>query len=178
MRSFILTFFLLSAACLAQTPPATPAEEAQQLVGREFGPGITVDQKYTPMVADLDGDDQPDLVVVAQTKNPLANEGDYHYKTIDPYDSFFGWGNPRETVAFSATNALTTRYVLVLHNWKQPKAKFLIINLPFDQISIARLHLKKKKVVTALHIEDVGGLASDVYWDGKKYRWEPNALTQ
>ena len=176
MRSCVLALFLVCSAALAQNPPApqpaAPAD-AQQLVTREFGPGFTVDAKFPPMEADLDRDGQPDLVLVVQGKDPLVNQDDYHYKPVDPYDSYFGWGDPRITVQFSATNADVTRYVLVLHDWKQPKAKFLMINLPFEQISIARLRLKKK-TVTALHLDESSGIAADVYWDGKKYKWEPN----
>jgi hypothetical protein len=114
---------------------------------------------------------------VATAKNPLGGELDYHYLAIDPYDAYFGWGNAKDTVQFSATNVGATRYVLVVHNWRAPKAKFVIVNLPFDQLSTGRVAIKKKKAtVNSIHAVEIGGLGSDVYWDGKKYRWEPSYL--
>jgi hypothetical protein len=129
------------------------------------------------LTADLDGDGQEDLVVVATAKNPLSGEFEFHYRAIDPYDAYFGFGDPKVTVQFSATNAVSTRYVLVVHNWRTPKLKFVIINLPFDSLSVGRIAIKKKKTtVNSIHAVELGGLGSDVYWDGKKYKWEPSYI--
>ena len=184
----ILLFLLLAAAAAAQQAPAaatqqaptpppaaqpTPALDAPQLCTREFGDTFKLDPKFAPLTADLDGDGQEDLVLVATSKNPLGGELDHHYLAIDPYDSFFGFGDPKITVQFSATNALTTRYVLVVHNWRAPKAKFVIVNLPFDSLSVGKTAIKKKKItVSTIHATEAGGLGSDVYWDGKKYKWK------
>ncbi len=182
MRRVLLFLFLAAAAAAQQTPaPAaqpTPAPplDAQQLCTREFGESFKVDPKVAPLTVDLDGDGQEDLVLVATSKSPLGGELDYHYHAIDPYDAYFGFGDPKVTVQFSATNALTTRYVLVVHNWRAPKEKFVIVNLPFDTLSTARITVKKKRTVNTIHAEEMGGLASDVYWDGKKYRWEPSYI--
>lgn len=168
---------LAAAAQQAPAPAAqpTPALDAQQICAREFGDQFKLDPKIAPLTADLDGDGQEDLVLVATAKNPLSGELDHHYLAIDPYDSFFGFGDPKVTVQFSATNALTTRYVLVVHNWRAPKAKFVIVNLPFDSLSVGKTAIKKKKVtVNTIQATEAGGLGSDVYWDGKKYKWKPN----
>lgn len=175
MRSPLAVILLFAASLsLAQTAPAAK-QDPQDFVNREFGTDFAVDTKFPAMLGDLDGDGAEDVIIVATAKNPLAGEDDFHYRAIDPYDSYFGWGDPKTTVQFSATNAGKTRYVLIAHDWKTPKAKFVVINLPFDQISLARLKLKKK-TVNALHVEELGGLAADVYWDGKKYKWAPNAF--
>ncbi len=177
-------YFLLLCACLAaaQQPAQQPTTqqraaehppEAQQLVTREFGPGITADPKSPVLFGDLDGDGQEDAVIVAMAKNPLANEVDFHYTAIDPYDAYFGFGDPKITVQFSATNATATRYVLVIHNWRAPKAKFLILNLPFEHLSLERVAVKKKKVITAIHADESSGITANVYWTGKKYKWQP-----
>ena len=167
----ILFAILIAAGAVlgaAQQAPA-PALDAPQLCAREFGDSFKLDPKFSPLVADLDGDGQEDLVLVATSKNPLSGEIDYHYRAIDPYTAYFGWGNPKITVQFAATSAVT-RHVLVVHNWRAPKAKFVIINLPFERLSIARVAYRKK-AVSSIRAEETGGLASDVFWDGRKYKW-------
>ncbi len=176
MRRILLLLLLATAAGAQQTP--APALDPQQICAHEFGEQFKLDAKFAPLTVDLDGDGQEDLVLVATSKNPLSGELEYHYRAIDPYDAYFGFGDPKVTVQFSATNALTTRYVLVVHNWRAPKAKFVIVNLPFDSLSAARVTIKKKKTLNSIHAVEVGGLASDVYWDGKKYKWEPSYIGQ
>jgi hypothetical protein len=179
MRRTLLLVVVASAlaAAAGQQAPAPPLD-AQQVCTHEFGEQFKLDSKFAPLTADLDGDGQEDLVLVATAKNPLGGEVDYHYRAIDPYDGYFGWGNVKDTVQFSATNAATTRYVLVVHNWRAPKAKFVIINLPFDKLSLGRLAIRKKKSVNTIHAVELGGLSADVYWDGKKYKWEASSLAE
>ena len=176
MRRILLAILFAASALVAtaQQAPA-PALDPLQLCAREFGESFKLDPKFSPMLADLDGDSQEDLVLVATSRNVLGGELDYHYRTIDPYDAYFGWGDPKVTVQFAATNAVVTRYLLVAHNWRAPKAKFVIINLPFEKLSIARL-VRKKKTLNTIHAEEMGGLASDVFWDGKKYKWTPSYM--
>jgi hypothetical protein len=74
----------------------------------------------------------------------------------------------------------------VIHNWKSaipispapkpgsaavPKLKFVIINLPFEKLSIGSYKVKKK-VVDAITAEESGGVAAAVYFDGKNYKWK------
>jgi hypothetical protein len=56
----------------------------------------------------------------------------------------------------------------------QPKAKFVIINLPFQRIAAKRIQLRKKKVA-AIYAEETGGdqMTSVIYFDGKKYKYQP-----
>jgi hypothetical protein len=179
-RSLLLVVVAVSAlaAAAAQQAPAPPLD-AQQICAHEFGEQFKLDPKFAPLRVDLDGDGQEDLVMVATAKNPLSGELDYHYRAIDPYDGYFGWSNVKDTIQFSATNVGTARYVLVVHDWRAPKAKFVIINLPFDSLSVGRLAIKKKKTtVNTIHAVEIGGLGSDVYWDGKKYKWEPSYIAQ
>jgi hypothetical protein len=65
------------------------------------------------------------------------------------------------------------KFILIVHSWKAatPKAKLVVINLPFEKLSIMRVPAKKKKIVPAIAAEDLGGLMSAIYWDGKKYKW-------
>lgn len=165
--SCLVLLFCASLAVAQQT-------DVQALVTREFGKTFKVDAKAPQIFADLDGDGTEDAAIVTTSEHPLTDAIDFHYSVIDPYDSYFGFGDARVTVQFSATNVGPTRYLLVLHDWKKtPKAKFVIVNLPFDRLASGKV-LVKKKTFTSIHAIEAGGLESDVYWDGKKYRWEPN----
>jgi hypothetical protein len=71
--------------------------------------------------------------------------------------------------------------LLVIHGagpdaWRSstPKAKFLVINMPFKQIGLKKMVLKKKSVL-AIYIEETGAdqMTSALFWDGKKYRYIP-----
>jgi hypothetical protein len=164
MRHLILVLALATSA-LAQQP------KAQELAAREFGPSFTVDAAFAPLFGDLDGDGQEDAVLVATSKSPLGDEAEFHYRAIDPYDSYFGWGDPKTTVQFSQTNAGPARYVLIIHDWRAPKQKFVIVNLPFERLSLGRIS-RKKKSYNSIHAEESGGLSAEVFWDGRKYKWE------
>ncbi len=172
----ILFAVLLAAVALPAAAQQLPSLDLHQLCKREFGGTFKLDPKFPPMAADLDGDGHQDLVLVATSKSPLAGEEEFHYRAIDPYDAYFGWGDPKVTIQFSAASAIEPRYILVVHNWQSPKAKFVIMNLPFDRISLIRA-MRKKRAQSAIHAVESGGLSSDVYWDGHKYRWEPSSFS-
>lgn len=188
-------------------PPLTAEQEAaaakaQQLgevmaiVKKQFGPELKVAEtpsevttrylhpdlkklaewKYL-LTGDLDGDGVEDAVIVVRFKNPLVGEAQFNYKVVDPYFTYHGYGNPKETAAFQSEDPRQGNMLLVIHgagkdSWRAetPKAKFVIINLPFDKLSIAPFMVKKKKVMAIMAEEEAMG-ASAVYWDGKKYKW-------
>ena len=56
-----------------------------------------------------------------------------------------------------------------------PQQKFVMVNLPFAKLSVARV-LVKKKILPAIHAEEAGGLKANLYWDGKKWRWQEGTL--
>jgi hypothetical protein len=187
MRYCVLVLVLcLACSAAAQQPAAQqPASkqtdslpsEAQQLVTREFGKSFTVVPGIAPLFGDVDGDGEEDAVVVVTSKTPLVDQVEFNYRAIDPYDAYWGWGNVRETVQFSATNIGPTRYIAILHGWRAPKAKFLVINLPFEKLTLSRVTLKKK-AVASIHAVEASELESDIFWDGKKYKWEPGYMNQ
>jgi hypothetical protein len=146
-------------------------ELVRATVAREFGPHFTVSAKFPPMFGDFDGDGVEDLAVVV-TGNPALDQAAHNYKLIDPYDSFFGFGDPKIMMSFSVHTPEQARYVAIVHQWRSahPKAKFVIINLPFEQIEVSSARLKKK-LVSALFATDSTGLHAQVFWDGHKYRW-------
>ena len=132
--------------------------------------------------ADMDGDGIEDLVVAARCTNALADQADKNFTVIDPYNSFYGYGNTKITTQFATEDPLTRGLVLlVIHGsgpeaWRAatPKAKFVIINLPFKQVSVKKLTVKKKTLM-AIYAEETGGdrMTSTTFWDGKKYRSQP-----
>ena len=126
------------------------------------------------LVGDLDGDGEEDAVIVAKSISPLADEQPFEYKVIDPYDAFFGYGNPKFTVQFANSDKENQRLLLIVHSWRaaKPKAKFVVINLPFDNLSMQRGTLKKKSR-SFLTATEVGIMQSTLFWDGKKYRYAP-----
>lgn len=190
MRYLWLCLLALAAAAAqtgAPAPPAhrgapvpprhggtLPADQAQQELARLFGPDFVLDSAVPAMTADLDGDGQDDLVLVATGKDPMLDQADFHYRVIDPYDSYFGYGDPKVTLSF-AINMGKVRFVLVAHDWRSdpPKGKYVIVNLPFDRLSLGRM-LVKKKGVDILVAEEADGTIATVFWDGRKYRWEPS----
>jgi hypothetical protein len=191
-------WMLLGLVCEAQqAPPAIQAPAAQPasadtpqpgtavdnaFVQKQFGTEFTVDSAYQSLAADMDGDGVEDIVIVARVKNPLADQAEFNYRVLDPYNDFFGVGDPRITTQFGATDPARRGLVLcIIHGagpeaWRapQPKAKFVIINLPFQHIAAKRIQLHKRKVA-AIYAEETGGdqMTSAIYFDGKKYKYQP-----
>ena len=79
-------------------------ETAKKLVSAQFGPGYTLLTPLDPMIGDFNGDGIPDLVLVAHATNPLVNSVGFNYKVIDPYYSFYGYGDPKVTMSFDASD--------------------------------------------------------------------------
>ncbi len=86
-------------------------------------------------------------------KIPLIDEAENGYKVSDPYHSFYGLGDPKITTKFSENDDPKYRglSVLVIHGagpdaWHSdtPKAKFVIINLPFTKMAVKRIKLGKE----------------------------------
>jgi len=157
-------------------PPAGETE-AQRMelvratVAREFGSHLTLVPKFPPMFGDFDGDGAEDLAVVV-SGNPVPDAAAHDYKLIDPYDSFFGYGDAKVMLSFPVTVSGEGRYVAIVHQWRaaHPKMKFVIVNLPFEQIQSGSARWKKK-LISALFTIDSTGLHAQVFWDGHKYRW-------
>ena len=182
---------------VAPAAPQVPAD-LQTVVKKQFGAGFTVamtpgnivmthithegDTPWAPLLTgDLDGDGVEDAVILARGKDPLGGASQFDYKVQDPMNSFFGWGNPKVTSTFSTTDPVHNFVLLVIHGsgkegWRaeKPKAKFVIINLSFDRVTLSGASLKKKPVA-ALRVEESDGVSSLVFWDGKKYKYAPGA---
>lgn len=166
----------------AASEPAAGHAGLQALVTAQFGEAFTVyDEMETPLfTTDLNGDGVEDAVIVARMENPLLDQKDFRYKVIDPHHGFFGFGDPAITLQFGVTPGRPALALLVIHGtgdetWRapSPREKFVIINLPFERLTVGRA-LHRKRVRNALMTEEGGQRTASLFWDGKRYRWEPN----
>ena len=179
---FVILGFLLSVIALAQQPPSPAAAVDDDFIQKQFGQTCKLMPGPQPMMADLNGDGIEDLVVAARCTNPLGDQAEDNFTVIDPYNHFFGYGSTKVTSQFASEDPATRGLVLlVIHGagpeaWRAatPKAKFVIINLPFKQVTVKKLMVKKKPTM-AIYAEETGGdrMTSATYWDGKKYRYQP-----
>ena len=200
----VLLFGLCSTPALAQeTPknPQTPAlqtrsaapavksEDAQleDFIHQQFGDGFSLIPASKPYVRDIDGDGVDDLVVAAMSKKPMLDAGEHNYRVIDPYYTFYGYGDPKITNTLGSEDLKTKNLVLLIINgagtdaWRAevPKSKYVVINMPFKEISVRRLQIKKKVVINAIFAEENDSTAVDsvVYWDGRQYKYFPLGMS-
>lgn len=194
-----LTVTLVTCCAFAQAANVggiTP--DLQATVKDQFGPDFEVvmaspleqiggaviaerrNQVWVPILTgDVDGDGVQDAIIVARNKNALIGAAAYGYKVDDPFHARYGWGNAKITGEFNAHDPLHNLHLLIIHGlgaegWRaqKPKAKFVLINIPFEQVSLSRALLKKKPV-DAIRVEESDTISSLVFWDGKKYRYVP-----
>jgi hypothetical protein len=183
--NFVKVIFLVTCLAGAQSPPAglSKAEDLSALVKKQFGSTFTVSGGSDPatvLVADFDGDGVPDVAIVADSKDPLPDSYDFKYTVTDPYNSFFGFGNPAMTASFNRSDPKHNHDVLIIFGagaeaWHAatPKAKFVLINVPFDTIEVGRMLVKKDKPpIYIIKAEESQIMNSAVYWDIKKKRWK------
>lgn len=205
---FLGTAFLAAGMLVAQAPQSAPptatsaansatapaennidATQLAAVVKKQFGDTFKIPEKFsTPMIiADFNGDGIPDIAIVANSKEPFPDSYNFKYEVGDPYHAYFGFGNPQMTSSFSADPAHTHDLLVIFGDgpdaWRTatPKAKFVLINVPFDSIAVGRMLISKKKppifVIKALESEIMD---SAVYWEAKKkrWRWEPGDTVQ
>jgi hypothetical protein len=180
---------LLIAACLCQAANAQPGAQSQNkmeaiapLVKQQFGGSFTVNSgmQTAIIVADFDGDGVEDVAIVADSKDPLPDSYAFKYSVSDPYYSFFGYGNPQLTAGFGKSDPGHSHDLLVIFGagpdaWRAatPKAKFVIINVPFDTVEVGRLMIKKNKPpIFVIKAQESRLMDSSVFWDAKKKRWK------
>jgi hypothetical protein len=55
-----------------------------------------------------------------------------------------------------------------------PKAKFVVVNLPYRTLSVRKMKLKKK-TIEAVYVEEASeiGDSSALFFDGRKFRYVP-----
>jgi hypothetical protein len=168
-------------------PPAVAASSGQQVdedfIRQQFGDGVSLIPGAKPYLRDVDGDGIDDLVIAAISKKPMLDAGEHNYRVIDPYYTFYGYGDPNLTTSFGSEDLQSkNRVILIIHGagadgWRAevPKAKFVVINMPFKSVSVRRLQVKKKLVINAIFSEETDSTAVDsvLFWDGKQYKYQP-----
>jgi hypothetical protein len=178
----ILLVCLFALTLEAQQPADTFKGLDNAFVQKEFGTSCTIYKGVQPAEADLNGDGIADIVIAARCTDPMMDQGQFDYTVIDPYFSFYGYGNP----------AVTTQYTTELPEYRSltlliiqgvgkdawhadaPKQKFLIVNLPYKQISVKKIKFKKKHEMAIYALESGSDqMTSAIVWDGKKYRYLP-----
>jgi hypothetical protein len=184
---FLIVIFAssFSVRLTSQTAGANPSAPSPAIdndfVQKAFGSSCTL-VAIPPVIADFNADGIDDVVIPARCKNPMSDQTENNFTVMDPYYTFFGYGNPKVTTQFS-TDVPEDRglSLLVIHGsgkdaWRSetPLGKFVIVNMPFKQIAVKRLMVKKKKV-KAIYVEETGpdNMTAALYWDGKKYHYEP-----
>ena len=173
--------FTATAQPASVSPSAKPAVD-NAFVQKQFGSTCSL-IGIEPLIADLDGDGVEDIVIPARCTNPMMDQMENSFVVVDPYNSYFGYGNPKITTQFSSDDPEHRGYsLLVIHGagaeaWHSatPKAKFIIVNLPFKQVVVKKLALKKKRLVMGIYAEETGGdqATSVTFWDGRKYKYQP-----
>jgi hypothetical protein len=172
----------LATPMLAQSAPAAaPIADPAAYATTEFGPSFKLDPKVAPMFGDLDGDGKEDLILVGTSNTPLLSQQQFGFKVEDPYDAYFGTGNPEITSQFSLHFDGSSRCFLIVFGWRLPPSKhkqvskFVLINTPFETASIVNLRLKKKKI-QAIEAIDRTTLHSLLFWDGKHWHWSAQGM--
>src|ERR1035441_4678032 len=102
--SLLLAFMvaILISAFGQGAPTARKVDNA--FVQQQFGTEFTLVPQVGAAFGDLDGDGVEDVIIAARCKNPLLDEAEHNYTVIDPYHSFFGYGNPKITTTFSTAD--------------------------------------------------------------------------
>jgi hypothetical protein len=168
-------------------PPPPPAHAkspvpavTDEYVHKEFGDNCSLLAGPPQFVGDLDGDGVDDLIIAARCKNPMADQAEYGFHVTDPYNS--GFGDVKLTSTFNSDVPDRKGVsLLIVHGvgkdaWRsdKEKPKFLLINLPFQTLTVKRLALKKRTVL-GIYMEERGegeATSSVLFWDGKKYHYQ------
>jgi hypothetical protein len=175
---------ILGCLCLAASAVAQQATEPvvdNDFVQKQFGTNCSLID-IPSLKADLDNDGVEDIVIPARCTSPMMDQAEENYVVVDPYNAFFGYGNPVITTQFASEDPARRGFsLLVIHGagaeaWHSatPKAKFMIVNVPFKSIYVKKMIVKKKDRM-AIYVDETGGdaMTSVLFWDGKKYRYQP-----
>jgi hypothetical protein len=170
MRRLLPAFLCVLFAVAVQAQAPAPAPPDPLKIAAQFGPGFHLVAKYPPLTGDLINPGTEDAIVVATAEDPLGGAAAYGYKVVDPFGKYFGWSDPKDTAPF-ALNVDKPLCLLVVENWRAPARRFVIVNLPFEKLSLSHVPVKKRSV-TAIAAEEMSGNKSVVFWDGRAWKWK------
>ncbi|HET9743618.1 MAG TPA: hypothetical protein VFQ00_12770 [Terriglobales bacterium] len=177
----LLSILAAGALGMAQNAAETPsASDAQAVVNAQFGSQFKLIPGISVLVGDFNGDGIPDAAFAVKSDKGVQIHTD-QYKVLDPSDEYFGYSDPEVTSTFVSQYPTGPRYLLILHGsgkdgWhaKNPTAKFVLINVVFDRISVGRI-THKKHSYDDIDVQQTGVLDAFIWWNGKKYKWQPGA---
>ena len=174
---------------LIAIPPTAKKEKAKpaeipawltELVKKQFGSEFEVfaGDPQVLFTGDFDGDGVEDAAIVVRAQHPLAGMVDHNFKAFSPEEDYYGFGDPTVMSGASFLKWQEQRLLVVIHGagasaWRAdaPKAKFLIVNVPFIQMSMTKV-LVKKHSVSAINGSNLSSTGV-IFWDGKKYKFLP-----
>ena len=183
-KTWLAVLFSVAVAvgAFAQASTTAPSKVDNDYVQQQFGTEFSYIDTVGASFGDLDGDGVEDVVIAAKCKNPLIDQAEHDYQVIDPMNSFYGYGDPKMTTTFSEGDpTLRGLVILIVHGsgpeaWKssKPRAKFVVVNLPYRMISVKKMRMGKK-TIEALYVKEAGYReeSSAVFFDGKKFRYVP-----
>ncbi|HET9837165.1 MAG TPA: hypothetical protein VFR84_02955 [Candidatus Angelobacter sp.] len=199
LMGIVLSFFVCAAPAQSPqpSPTASPAAAAaavapdpaqlEALVKQQFGATFTPAAKFSLLMADFDGDGVEDVAIVADSKDPIPDSYSFKYQIADPYHAYFGMGDPRFSAGFRADPGHSHNILIIFGNGKDawhaatPKAKFVLINVPFDSVEVGRMLVSKKKPpIYMIKALEARIMDSAIWWDAKKkkWKWEPGDTVQ
>jgi len=187
--AIVITVCLLSAASSAAQAP-TPAS-LSEAVQKSFGAVVEALSYSKPfyLTGDINGDRVQDLVIVVRVKgsrDSLSKD----VLVLNPFE-------PKAGITFPADPGRENKFAIaIIHSWKnsRPTGKFLLIgdspililentrptsgpeagDMKLMARNARRRNFPRAKGDVILLITEVGG-DSQLYWNGKTYRWEDSA---
>lgn len=178
-----------AAPAAAATPVPPDAAQLEALIKQQFGATFSLPAKFSTLAlaADFDGDGVEDLAIVANSKDPMPDSFSFKYEVADPYHAYFGMSNPRLSAGFNADPEHSHHLLIIFGSGKDawraavPKAKFVLINVPFDSVEVGRMLVSKKKPpIFMIKALEARIMDSAIWWDAKKkrWKWEPGDTVQ
>lgn len=186
LAGILLPVLLLAAPARAQQPAHKGGmiQDPAAFAAAEFGAGCKLDRAFAPLYGDLDGDGLEDVVLVAKCTSVLAGEKGFGYKVVDPYDAYYGNGDPTITTQFTLHFDGSARNLLIVFDWRhetpakkplKPPTKFIIINLPFEKLNVIDFRSKKMQYQTIETI-DRTTLHALVIYTNRKWVWAAQGM--